>query len=317
VHNTTEPTRGRTANGENGLSLLELMASLFILVIAGGIVVGALIGMTKAQGTLSNRTEMHSSVRSATELMEQEIGQAGRVSTPGTVALAAAIAVAGSQIVSVNSTAAGNSTSGMFVGEQFAVDAGANLETVTLTAVNSSQITANFTLAHSSGASVSARGGFSTGVVPPSVANGSTGTVLKIYGDINGDGKMVYVEYTCDTVGGNLYRNSMAYDTVNTSKPALGSSLVLLPNILANPGGAACFTYQTKTVAGSDYIVDVAVTLTAQTQSLDPQTGVYQQETKALLNVSPRNVFEVWELASLGLTNRIQPMPSSVTSLLP
>ena len=24
-------------------------------------------------------------------------------------------------------------------------------------------------------------------------------TVLKMFGDINGDGKMVYVEYTCDT----------------------------------------------------------------------------------------------------------------------
>ena len=35
-------------------------------------------------------------------------------------------------------------------------------------------------------------GGFGTGVVPPGMTNGSTGTVLKLYGDINGDGDMVY-----------------------------------------------------------------------------------------------------------------------------
>ena len=36
------------------------------------------------------------------------------------------------------------------------------------------------------------------------MANGSTGTVLKIVGDVNGDGNMVYVEY-CDMANGLLY----------------------------------------------------------------------------------------------------------------
>ena len=40
-------------------------------------------------------------------------------------------------------------------------------------------------------------------------------------------------------------------------------------------------------------------------------------ETKALLNVSPRNVFNVWQLASAGVAERIQPMPPTVTALLP
>jgi len=40
-------------------------------------------------------------------------------------------------------------------------------------------------------------------------------------------------------------------------------------------------------------------------------------ETKALLNVSPRNVFNVWQLAGLGVTNRVQPIPPSVQALLP
>jgi hypothetical protein len=292
------------------------------MVVAGGIVVGSLIGMTKTQGTISNRTEMHSSIRSATELLEQEIGQAGGVALPGNATLAGALTASSSQTVTISSTCTTtstcvNATSGMFVGEQFTVDTGANQETVTVTGVSNTQITAFFNNAHAIGAAVAPLGGFSGGIIPPSVTNGSTGSVLKIFGNINGDGNMVYVEYTCDTAGGNLYRNSMPYDAAHSAKPALSSGLVLLPNILANPGNAACFTYQTKTVSGTDYIVDVAVTLTAQTQAVDPQTGFFQQETKALLNVSPRNVFEVWNSASLGLSDRIQPIPASVTNLLP
>ena len=38
----------------------------------------------------------------------------------------------------------------------------------------------------------------------------------------DGDGNMVYVEYTCDaTVTNNLYRNVMPFDTAPASKPAL------------------------------------------------------------------------------------------------
>jgi hypothetical protein len=46
-------------------------------------------------------------------------------------------------------------------------------------------------------------------------------------------------------------------------------------------------------------------------------TRQYQLETKALLNVSPRNVFSAWSLASIGYTDRIQSTPVRVTSLLP
>jgi hypothetical protein len=129
---------------------------------------------------------------------------------------------------------------------------------------------------------------------------------------------MLYIEYTCDTVGGNLYRNTMAWNA--GAKPALSPSMVLLRNIVANPGGAACFTYQTQVyppVGGNPYVTDVAITLTVQTQQVDPLTQQFQKETKALLNVSPRNIFDVWELASAGLNNRVQPIPPTVLALLP
>jgi len=92
---------------------------------------------------------------------------------------------------------------------------------------------------------------------------------------------------------------------------------VLLSNVLPNPDGTPCFTYQERTVDGTSFVVQVAITLTVETEDPDPTTGLFQTETKALLNVSPRNVFHVWQLASLGINNRVQPMPPSVQALLP
>jgi hypothetical protein len=91
----------------------------------------------------------------------------------------------------------------------------------------------------------------------------------------------------------------------------------------ADAGGVArpCFQYQTAVVnvAGTPYtfVLDVAVTLTVWTQQADPVTHQFQTETKALLNISPRNVFSTWELASLQYSNRIQPTPATVVALLP
>ncbi len=78
------------------------------------------------------------------------------------------------------------------------------------------------------GAVLAPIGGFATGIIPPTgVVNGSDANHLKLFGDINGDGKMVYVEYYCDngdtgTVGShNLYRNVMEFDIAPAAKPAL------------------------------------------------------------------------------------------------
>jgi hypothetical protein len=115
-------------------------------------------------------------------------------------------------------------------------------------------------------------------------------------------------------VNHKLYRNVMAWNAA--SKPALTNGMILLDNVMPNPNAAPCFSFQTQTVLGTDYVVDVAITLTVETQQVDPVTHRHQQETKTLLNVSPRNVFNVWELASLSLNDRVQPMPASVQNLL-
>jgi hypothetical protein len=68
------------------------------------------------------------------------------------------------------------------------------------------------------------------------------------------------------------------------------------------------------------FVTDVAVTLTVQTSNPDPQVPLingqpnYQRETKALLNVSPRNVYNAYEFAFLDYLNRVQPTPMMIKS---
>lgn len=302
--------RASSHAADAGFTLIELIVSTLVLLVISGTVTAALMQMTSAELTLWNRTQMHSGVRSATELLQQEVGQAGRVALPAAVTLTGGV-TPGTSAVSVSSIA------GMFVGEQLTIGAGATEETVTVTAIDTggSSITGTFIWAHNSGEPVAVRGGFASGVVPTTAANGSTASVLKLFGDVNGDDTMVYVEYTCDTANGRLYRNSMAFDAV--AKPALTPDLVLLDNLRANPGGTPCFTYQEQVVGANTYVTDVAITLTVQTQKQDPITKQYELQTKALLNVAPRNIFNVWQLASAGITNRVQPTPDTVGALLP
>jgi prepilin-type N-terminal cleavage/methylation domain-containing protein len=321
-----------------GFTLLETLVSLVILLAVSGIVMTGMMQLMQTQGTIANRTEMHTSVRSATELLQQEIGQAGMVSLPVSPIYMTTPVVINplfpdtpvTQLISLSSLA------GVFNGEQLVVDTGVNQETVTVICANPcTNPSATFNYAHAGGVPgtpVTAQGAFATGIVPPTILNGSTGTVLKLYGDINGDGNMLYVEYTCDWANANgfgpvLFRNEMPYDTPLKAAFPLNAGKILLSNLdpLGNPNDqngnpVPCFTYQTQTVltkTGPDtFVTDVAVTLTEQTQNLDPQTHQFQKETKALLNVSPRNVFNAWELASAELTDRVQPMPPSVTGLI-
>jgi prepilin-type N-terminal cleavage/methylation domain-containing protein len=329
----------RPRNPEAGFSLIEIMISMAVMLIIAGAATTALLKMGTTQATIWNRTQMHSGIRGATEVLQQEVGQAGRISLPGTVTLTSAIAAAGTSSPIVSSAV------GMFVGQKLTIDAAcsdtatpcaSNQEVVTVTACTSASnaacttggsesFTAVFGKPHPNLAPVQALGGFHAGIVPEATTNGSTEAVLKLFGDINGDGNMAYVEYSIEpaclcsaspcTGTGNLYRNSMAWTTA--TKPAPSASQILLANITANPNNTKCFTYQTTAaVNGNIYVADVAITLTVQTQIVDPVTKELQKETKALLNVTPRNVFNTWQLACFGYSDRVQQTPASVTTLL-
>jgi prepilin-type N-terminal cleavage/methylation domain-containing protein len=293
-----------------GFSLIEMMIATLVLMVVCGTVMKGVLDLTNLSQTITNRTDMHNGVRNATELLTQEVGQAGRIALPAPVALANTT-VAGTTTLAVGATA------GMFIGEQLMIGTDNSQETVTVTAIpgdTTVDVTA-LTFDHPAGTPVRAPGGFAAGVVPPNAPNGSTGTRLKIFGDIHDDGNMVYVEYWCDLNSGRLYRISLPASTANKLAPTVDQ--VLIDNIEANPDGTACFTYQTEVVVNRTYVTGVAITLTVRTQRRDRNTGDFQRETKALLNVSPRNVFNVWQMASLNIDNRIQATPQWVTNLLP
>lgn len=317
---TRTTTRLPAARNDAGFTLIELMISVGILMTISALMMRGTLDMSNLNTKQSNLSEMHAGIRNATALLQQEVGQAGRLAFPAAVTVAAAIPI-GDQWVVVSP-----STASMFVGQKLEF-MGQNAtgdveEIVTVVAVDpgNSRIRATFAIAYLAGARVMPAGGFAEGVIPTTKVNGSTDSVLKIVGDINGDGSIVYVEYTCDWVGGRLYRNMMTYDAA--TKPALAVEQVLLDNLLPNPpdpGGIArpCFTYDQRTIYGNTYVINVAIMTTVRTDEVDKTTGQFQTVTKALLNVAPRNVFNVWQVASLNYRDRIEPLPASVIALLP
>ena len=304
-------TRARRST-ESGYSLIELMVTVAVLTVLSATVMSNVLRLTKVTDTMSNRAEMHSGVRNAAEFLQQELGQAGRIGLPNAKTLGSAVGGPGAFTVTVLPD-----TTGLFVGEQIVVGTGAAQETVRVTAMDGTTVTTTFdTVAgYAANEPITAQGGFGAGIVPPG-GNGSDGYHLKLYGDFRGDGQMQYIEYWCDTAGGNLYRRAM--DITAVVRPAWNVSKILLNNITQNPGNPVppCFTYDARTVVGNTYIVNVARTLLVLTQDRDPITGLFQRETKALLNVSPQNVFNVWLLASQDMNSRVRPMPQSVTTLL-
>jgi type II secretory pathway pseudopilin PulG len=319
-----------------GFTLLETMVSLVVLLAVGGIVMSGMTQLMRTQSGIANRTAMHTSVRSVTELLQQEIGQAGKVSLGGPtslVTLTSAVAASAGGTTPVSFSLSATPTTPVpkvYPGEVLTIDVGTNQEAVTVLTWASGSGTAIFTNPHAASVPVNALGAFATGVVPPGttcagVACGSDPTHLKLYGDINGDGNMMYVEYTCvpgpTTAPGTLYRHQMPFDQT-TAKTANDNTMILLDNVLFNPndpnGNAVpCFAYQVQPLGSGTCVTNVAVTLTVQTQNKDLQTGQLQRETKALLNVAPRNVVEVYATASLVDPTRAQPTPTTVAALLP
>lgn len=368
-----------------GFTLLETMVALVVLLAVSAVVMSGMMQMMKTQGTITNRTEMHTSVRAATALLQQEIGQAGKILTAsGTTTLAVLAWTPPDKPNTAPLTFSGTwqDSSGnpypapLFEGAWVTVDTGQPQETVQLSCpagpgacpIGTTAWNATFMWPHAVGVPATLKGSFSTGIVPPAMpadpgaltnippgytgyplfpagspygdvpTKGSNGRVLKLFGDVNGDGNMVYIEYTCapGTPGapGFLYRNQVPWNWA-APMPPLDPSKVVLTNVLTNPNDASgapvpCFKYQLQTTAGAlsasldyAYVTDVAVTLTVQTQNPDPQEPFgangqpnFQTETKALLNVSPRNVYDAYLSGTFNYLNRVQPMPPDLKGLV-
>src|SRR6266851_8464173 len=124
-----------THKEQTGFTLLETMVSLLVLLAVSAIVMGGMNQMMKTQGTVANRTEMHTSVRDATEVLEQEIGQAGKISLPaapvgGWLMLTPVVVPKDVPVTATVSFSLALTT--LFDGELLLVDVGTNQETVTI-----------------------------------------------------------------------------------------------------------------------------------------------------------------------------------------
>src|SRR3954470_21012643 len=102
----------RRSATQAGFSLAELMVAMAVMLLISGAATTALLRMSSSQATIWNRTQMHSGIRGATEVLQQEVGQAGRVAFPVAVTLTSA------STAGTSATLAVTSTTGMFVGER-------------------------------------------------------------------------------------------------------------------------------------------------------------------------------------------------------
>ena|SRR5271165_2038414 len=293
-----------------GYSLIELMTSMAILLLVSGGVLSLINFYQQSYVRTEVHSDMYENVRGVAELMTQEIGQAGLVSLPATTLTAAVSSSASAQAVAVSQTAS------MFVGEKLLVDAGTNEETVTLTAVGSSTMTAVFSKAHASGAPVTALGVFPQGIMPSGVTDGSTTNTLNLFGDINGDGSLVYVRYVCtpgtQAAPGTLTRS---VTTITPGNTTISAAQTMLSTVITPSGGSStCFTVNNVSSNGYTFVTNVGFSLSVQSARPDPQTGAYATMTKSFLNLAPRNVVAGYELAQNSLTYRLQASPTNVAS---
>src|SRR5262245_49182683 len=289
-----------TKNESRGFSLIEVMVSLLVLLVVTGAAFAAMAYYQRNYGSSRLRAVMHEGVRGAVELITQEVGQAGLLDFTTRTTTAAITASLTAQSVVLDSV------DSIFVGEELIVGTSTTQETVKVTAVNAgtSTISGVFTQNHAINSRV--RG---YGVFPQGILSSSTGTELRIFGDINGYGNITYVKYICDTTAGTLSRSvTLVTPTVTTAN----ASEVLVSDLTANPGGTACFQYTSRTTGPYTFVTSVGITLSARSSKVDPQTKQYVTMTKSFLNLAPRNVLMGLELALTGSEIRLQPTPPNI-----
>jgi type II secretory pathway pseudopilin PulG len=296
-----------------GFSLLELLVSIGVMIVVSGAAFSALNFSQKVYASQQLEADMHAGMRGTLELMEQEVGQAGALNFAPQTLTGTVVGSAASQTVPLSSS------DNVFVGELLTVDTGASQEVVQVTGIGTNQVTGVFQLSHAVNAPAVAQGVFPQGVLTTVAGNS-----LQIFGDVNADGSLEYVEYDCNpgtpAAPGTLTRS------ITTISPGVANQnppQILLNTLVANPNGAPCFnpsmgaggavTAGNCTSGGTAFTcaTEVQITLTVQTAERDPQTGVYLTMTKSFLNVSSRNVFAAYTIANSSGTppGLLQPQP--------
>ena len=161
-------------------------------------------------------------------------------------------------------------------------------------------------------------GTYPQGILPPgtTASGGSTATQLEIFGDLNGAGNSFYlVKYTCPANAGGAFTRTV-YGIGNTSVTQIGQATNLIDNVVS-----CSFTYPPAPLPTVDVpacdgtkpepvITSVGVSVTAQSQMKDPQTGKYVQITKSFLNIQPRNIVAALTAATGTVANELQSNPN-------
>ena len=260
-----------------GFSLLEVIVAVAITLV---IMLVLFTGLNQVQRRYRGEqllTEVSDGIRGVVELMSQEISLAGLHGFETRTLTAPVVGSPTAQAVVLDDT------TGIFVGQKLLVDIDASQETVEVTGISGSTVTGAFRRAHLAGAAVNTVGPFPTGVLP-----GSTATVLRLYGDLYDDGALIYVEYR--VTGNTLVRSQTSVGAI-----VQNAADVLLENVVGNPGGTPVFQYGARSRLGRTYVTQVAVTLTSETSTPDPETGDIRDQTVSFV-VVPRNVMAAFQL---------------------
>ncbi len=143
----------RRHNRAAGFTLLEMMLSTALFLALSSLILGGMISVIRNYRSLEIRNALEQRMRSAFELMAQEIGQAGlQASGLDVSGLVAPLASITQTITSTGvKTVTVDKIGGIFQGASLVVNDGTNQETVIVTAMSTTapySITANFALTH-------------------------------------------------------------------------------------------------------------------------------------------------------------------------
>ena len=201
-------------------------------------------------------------------------------------------------------------------------------ETVTVTAVNTAakQITATFAYPtsptrRSTRSAASARASCRRWLAGSRTAR--LPSVLKLYGDINGDGQHGVRRVHCDPAPGgtgNLYRNVMPYDQAPPKAGAERRSGAAQQHSNESRRDGMLHLHA-ESAAGrqlaSTYVLDVAITLDREhAGDRSDHQSVPDRNQGAAERLAAQRVQRL-AAGERGRQERVQPMPPSVTALLP
>jgi prepilin-type N-terminal cleavage/methylation domain-containing protein len=294
VHHT------KLSGRDNGFSLVEVLVTIVIMVVVTGTVLSAAARYMQRYRGQQLIVEVNQTLRATQELLTQEVGQAGLHGMSARATTAVVIGSPVAQAVPVDDA------SGLFVGQKLSVNGGADHETVEVAAVGGNTVTGAFRKNHPAGTRLTTIGPFATGVLAASTAN-----VLQIYGDVDAEDTLTFVEYRYVPATRRLTR---AVTPVGATVQQ--AAAVILENVLPNASGAPVFQYRTLTRAGMTFVIEVVVTLTVQAAGRDPITGGLRTQT-AVLSLTPRNTLAAFALAGFSGRDNLQSQPPNLPIPVP